>query len=203
MNKSESIVGLAKALAKAQGEVENASKASINPHFKSKYADLAEVLNTVRPVFSANGLSFVQMPSFSEGVVMVETMLMHESGEWISETASSPITKQDAQGVGSAITYLRRYSLAAFAGIAQEDDDANASIGSKPTYKTVAAPLNKAVITPEQVASVREYLVKTGLNEAEFVAQGGYQSAEQIYAKDYPKVMKILKDLAGEKNETL
>lgn len=203
MNKSESIVGLAKALAKAQGEVENASKASINPHFKSKYADLAEVLNTVRPVFSANGLSFVQMPSFSEGVVMVETMLMHESGEWISETASSPITKQDAQGVGSAITYLRRYSLAAFAGIAQEDDDANASIGSKPTYKTVAAPLNKAVITPEQVASVREYLVKTGLNEAEFVAQGGYQSAEQIYAKDYPKVMKILKNLAGEKNETL
>ena len=124
MNKSESIAGLAKALAKAQGEVENPSKTIVNPHFKSKYADLAEVLNTVRPVFSANGLSFVQMPRFAEGMVMVETVLMHESGEWISEAACSPITKQDAQGVGSAITYLRRYSLAAFAGIAQEDDDA-------------------------------------------------------------------------------
>jgi len=60
-------------------------------------------------------------------------------------------------------------------------------------------PIALPVITPEQVAIVREYLVKTGLNEAEFVAQGGYQSAEQIYAKDYPKVMKILKNLAGEK----
>jgi len=199
MNKSESIASLAKALAMAQGEVENASKASINPHFKSKYADLAEVLNTVRPVFSANGLSFVQMPSFADGVVMVETVLMHESGEWISETASSPITKQDAQGVGSAITYLRRYSLAAFAGVAQEDDDANASIGSKTPAKAAQAPLQEAVITSEQVATVREYLAKTNMNEAEFVAQGGYQSAEQIYAKDYPKVMKILKNLAGEK----
>ena len=199
MNKSESIASLAKALAKAQGEVENASKASVNPHFKSKYADLAEVLNTVRPVFSSNGLSFVQMPSFADGVVMVETVLMHESGEWISETASSPITKQDAQGVGSAITYLRRYSLAAFAGVAQEDDDANASIGSKAPAKAAQAPLQEAVITPEQVATVREYLVRTNMNEAEFVAQGGYQSAEQIYAKDYVKVMRILKNLAGEK----
>lgn len=198
MNKSESIASLGKALAKAQGEVENASKASVNPHFKSKYADLAEVLNTVRPVFASCGLSFVQMPSFLDGVVSVETMLVHESGEWISETASSPITKQDAQGVGSAITYLRRYSLAAFAGIAQEDDDANASVG-KTQPKQVAAPLNEAVITHEQVATVREYLVKTGMNEAEFVAQGGYQSAEQIYAKDFPKVMRILKNLAGEK----
>lgn len=198
MNKSESIASLGKALAKAQGEVENASKASVNPHFKSKYADLAEVLNTVRPVFASCGLSFVQMPSFLDGVVSVETMLVHESGEWISETASSPITKQDAQGVGSAITYLRRYSLAAFAGIAQEDDDANASVG-KTQPKQVAAPLNEAVITHEQVATVREYLVKTGMNEAEFVAQGGYQSAEQIYAKDYVKVMRILKNLAGEK----
>ena len=185
-------------LNKVQGLLEPVSKDSVNPHFKSKYADLAEVLNTVRPVFASCGLSFVQMPSFLDGVVSVETMLVHESGEWISETASSPITKQDAQGVGSAITYLRRYSLAAFAGIAQEDDDANASVG-KAQPKQAAAPLNEAVITPEQVATVREYLVRTNMNEAEFVAQGGYQSAEQIYAKDFPKVMRILKNLAGEK----
>lgn len=132
MNKSDEIKDLADALAKAQGEIENASKSSVNPHFKSKYADLAEVLNTVRPVFSAHGLSVTQMPSFADSVCSVETLLMHSSGQWISSTASATVSKNDAQGVGSCITYLRRYSLAAVAGIAQEDDDANAAVGSRP-----------------------------------------------------------------------
>lgn len=132
MEKSEQLNELATALAKAQGELENASKSSANPHFKSKYADLAEILNTVRPVFSANGLSVTQCPGFANGMVTVETLLMHVSGQWISSTISAPVGKQDAQGVGSAITYCRRYSLAAVAGIAQEDDDGNASIGQTP-----------------------------------------------------------------------
>lgn len=132
MNKSDEIKDLADALAKAQGEIENASKSSVNPHFKSKYADLAEVLNTVRPVFSAHGLSVTQMPSFADSVCSVETLLMHSSGQWISSTASATVSKNDAQGVGSCITYLRRYSLAAVAGIAQEDDDANAAVGNRP-----------------------------------------------------------------------
>ena len=132
MEKSEQLNELATALAKAQGELENASKSSANPHFKSKYADLAEILNTVRPVFSANGLSVTQCPGFANGMVTVETLLMHVSGQWIISTISAPVGKQDAQGVGSAITYCRRYSLAAVAGIAQEDDDGNASIGQTP-----------------------------------------------------------------------
>ena len=132
MQKSESIVALAAALAKAQGEVENASKNAANPHFKSRYADLAEVLNTVRPVFAKHGLAVTQFPSFDGGVAHVETILTHSSGEWMAGTASAPVSKQDAQGVGSAITYLRRYSLAAVAGIAQEDDDANGAVGQKP-----------------------------------------------------------------------
>jgi len=136
MNKSDSIKELATALAKAQGEIENASKGSVNPHFKSKYADLAEVLNTLRPVFSKHGLSLSQFPSFEGGIASVETILMHSSGEWLSSVASAPVSKQDAQGVGSATTYLRRYSLAAVAGIAQEDDDANSSIGGKPQQVT-------------------------------------------------------------------
>jgi hypothetical protein len=111
MNKSESIAALAAALAKAQAEIENASKSSVNPHFKSKYADLAEVLNTVRPVFAKHGIAVIQAPSFDAGVAHVETMLTHSSGEWLSNTCSAPVSKQDAQGVGSAITYPRRYSL--------------------------------------------------------------------------------------------
>ncbi len=123
MLKSESIAALAKAIALSQLHVGNALKSSTNPHFKSKYADLAEILNTVRPVFSANGIAIVQTPTFESGVASVETMLCHESGEFISSVCSSPVSKQDAQGIGSAITYLRRYSLAAMCGIAQEDDD--------------------------------------------------------------------------------
>ncbi len=113
MLKSESIASLAKAIALSQLHVENALKSSTNPHFKSKYADLAEILNTVRPVFSANGIAIVQTPTFESGVASVETMLCHESGEFIGSVCSSPVSKQDAQGIGSAITYLRRYSLAA------------------------------------------------------------------------------------------
>jgi len=131
VNKSESIAALSAALAKAQAEIENASKTASNPHFKSKYADLAEVLNTVRPVMSRHGIAIVQMPSFESGLASVETLMTHSSGEWISNICSAPVSKQDAQGVGSAITYLRRYSLAAFAGIAQEDDDANAAVGQR------------------------------------------------------------------------
>lgn len=133
MNKSESIAALSAALAKAQAEIENASKTANNPHFKSKYADLAEVLNTVRPVMSRHGIAIVQMPSFESGLASVETLMTHSSGEWISNICSAPVSKQDAQGVGSAITYLRRYSLASFAGIAQEDDDANAAVGQRQT----------------------------------------------------------------------
>lgn len=140
MNKTDSIAELAKALAKAQGEIENASKNATNGHFQRGYADLAEVLNTVRPVFSSHGLSVLQMPSFDGGIASVETLLMHTSGEWISNTCSAPVSKNDAQGVGSAITYLRRYSLAAFAGIAQEDDDANGAVGHNKPQQPARLP---------------------------------------------------------------
>ncbi len=127
MKMSDTIDQMGAALAAAQGEIENASKNSQNPHFRSKYADLAEILNTVRPVFAKNGLSVVQSPSYADGLVSVTTTMLHASGQWMQDTASAPASKLDPQGVGSAITYLRRYSLAAFAGIAQEDDDANSA----------------------------------------------------------------------------
>lgn len=132
MNKSESINELATALAKAQGELQNASKSSQNNHFKSSYADLAEVLNTLRPSLSKNGLSVSQFPSYQNGIVSVDTLLMHSSGQWLSGNISVPIGKQDAQSIGSATTYCRRYSLAAVVGIAQEDDDANSAAGNAP-----------------------------------------------------------------------
>lgn len=158
MNKSDSIKELATALAKAQGEVENASKASVNPHFKSKYADLAEVINTVRPVFARHGLAVTQFPSYENGVVSVETVLTHASGEWMSGTISAPVSKPDAQGVGSATTYCRRYALAAVAGIAQEDDDANSAVGhgQKKSDRIDTSKALAAVDACSDIAALRE-----------------------------------------------
>ena len=137
MNRSDTIASLAAALVAAQAEIENASKNAKNDHFRNRYADLAEVLNTVRPVFAKNGIAIIQSPTLDGNVVSVETMLMHSSGEWLSDSCSTPVSKNDAQGIGSAITYMRRYSLAAFAGVAQEDDDGNGATGAgqKPAQK--------------------------------------------------------------------
>lgn len=115
------------ALAAAQGEIENASKNSSNPHFKSKYADLAEILNTIRPVFSKHGLSLIQSPAYDGSLAHVTTILAHSSGGYITGTASCVPAKSDGQGIGNATTYLRRYGAAAVGGIAQEDDDGNAA----------------------------------------------------------------------------
>src|SRR5690554_6014208 len=152
MRMSESITEIAAALAKAQAEISNASKNSKNPHFRSMYADLAEVLNTVRPVLAAHDITVIQAPEYENGAVTVETMFAHKSGEWIASSVSAPVSKQDAQGVGSAITYCRRYGLAAMAGIAQEDDDGNSAVGGpnnrrKATDFTAEAERLKACTT--------------------------------------------------------
>src|SRR3546814_496350 len=127
MNTEHATPELFDAIAAAQGEIENASKNAANPHFKSKYADLAEILNTTRPVFAKHGLSLSQFPGFDGALASVTTLIAHKSGGYITAVASCVPAKTDAQGIGSATTYLRRYSAAAAAGIAQEDDDGNAA----------------------------------------------------------------------------
>jgi hypothetical protein len=149
VRQSESIGSLAKALAAAQGEIGNAGRNAKNPHFKSTYADLAEIINTVRPVLARHGLAVAQFPGYADGLVTVETILTHASGEWLSGTSAAPATKSDPQGVGSAITYLRRYSLAAVCGIAQEDDDANAA--SRPGPVEAMAQAARAAAAPQKI----------------------------------------------------
>ena len=132
MNLDHSNAALFAALALAQAEVENATKASTNPHFKSKYADLAEVLNTVRPVYSKHGIAIVQSTGFDGGMVSVTTALVHKEGGYITSVASCTPAKTDGQGIGASTTYLRRYSLAAATGVAQEDLDGNDSAHNRP-----------------------------------------------------------------------
>jgi len=135
MQKSEGIKELAGALAKAQGEIKGALKDQSNPFFKSKYADLASVVEAIRAPFAKNGLSYIQtLDPTEKDEVRVETMILHSSGEWICcGILGVPVTKADAQGYGSALTYARRYSLSAAAGVAPEDDDGNAA--SKGVHK--------------------------------------------------------------------
>jgi hypothetical protein len=134
---SEQIKDIATALAKAQAEIEGAKKDSTNPHFKSSYADLASVWDACRKALTGNGLSVVQGPVSDEGRVGVTTMLMHSSGQWLESTFFMRPTKDDPQGAGSALTYARRYALAAMVGVAPEDDDGNAA-SEKPSGKPVA-----------------------------------------------------------------
>lgn len=184
VNKSESIAAISAAIAKAQNEVENASKNANNPHFKSKYADLAELLNTVRPVFSSHGLAVLQMPSFDGGVASVETMISHLSGEWISSVCSAPVTKQDAQGVGSAITYLRRYSLAAMCGIAQEDDDANSAVGhQKPqTPKQPTTAQAKPTLTQERFDAACEKITNGTFSKVRLLSEFDLTTEQRNHA---------------------
>ena len=132
MNKSDTIASLAAALNKAQAEMSGAKKSAKNPFFKSNYANLEEVINCVKEPFANNGLSFVQFPISGEGLAGVETIIMHESGEFVSGEFLLKCSKNDPQGMGSAITYARRYGLQSACGVPSEDDDGESAMKRKP-----------------------------------------------------------------------
>jgi len=121
--KSESITELAKALCNAQATMTTAKKDSLNPHFKSKYADLASVWDACREALTKNGLSIVQIPQADGNRITVSTILLHTSGEFIEGDLTMISGANTPQAFGSCITYARRYALSAFVGIAPDDDD--------------------------------------------------------------------------------
>ena len=129
------------ALAKAQGQMGAAKKGAANPHFKSKFADLASVLEAILPPLNANGLALVQMPGHSEDKVTLTTMITHSSGGWMCSKAATALgRKNDAQAVGSAITYLRRYCAQAALALPAVDDDGEAAMGRGNSRPAPAKP---------------------------------------------------------------
>lgn len=118
---------LIKALIECQKQIENASKDATNPHFKNKYATLESVLDAVKQIANSNGVLIVQSQGKDQEGHFVETKLLHESGEVLDSKIYLVLEKSNMQGLGSAITYARRYSLASLFAIGQEDDDANAA----------------------------------------------------------------------------
>ena len=124
---------IAAALAAAQSEMGKALKSANNPHFRSKYADLASVMDACMPSLSAHGIAVIQPTTDDDGDRYVETVLIHgETGETLKCRVPLIVSKNDMQGYGSAVTYARRYGLMSMAGIAPEDDDGNAAAKAPP-----------------------------------------------------------------------
>ncbi len=129
--RSEEIIALATSLALAQAEIEDAKKERENPAFRNRYATLGGVWDACREPLTKQGLSIVQLPmDAGQGKVSVKTILMHKSGQYITSTLTLPVSKPDAQGYGSAMTYARRYALMATVGVCPDDDDGNAAVGN-------------------------------------------------------------------------
>lgn len=130
---SETIGALSSALVDAQGAFEAVAKQANNPFFKSKYADLPAVVEAASPILKANGLAVSQLPDFDGENDLLVTRLIHSSGEWIQSVMRLYLPKKDAQGMGSALTYARRYSYMSILGlVADVDDDGNASAQQAP-----------------------------------------------------------------------
>ena len=142
MERSETITELCKALSAAQGEFQPATKGRTNPHLNSKYATLDDVIDAVRQPMKAHGLSFVQpLSNGNEGAVVLETVILHESGEWIGTTAHVPALSgnrgvNELQSFGGALTYMRRYMLTSMLGISSEEDgDGNSKPKARPAQQ--------------------------------------------------------------------
>jgi hypothetical protein len=178
---SQLINEIAGALAKAQGEMETAVADSVNPHWKSKYADLASVWGACRVPLSKNGLSVVQTTKESDtGKCVVITTLMHSSGQWVKSVLSAMPIKNDPQGLGSCLTYLRRYSLAAMVGVSPEDDDGNGA-GEKP--KQVARTKEKQKYKNFEFLAAMTVLKKALSEELYYTMLGaeGYEHSNEIH----------------------
>jgi hypothetical protein len=158
MQKSEDIKEIHKALAEVLLEIVNPPKGAKNPFYKSSYADLPSVLNIARTILPKYGLSFSQLIDVVDGKNYLITWLFHESGQWLKSTAPI-ITKDDndPQKVGSAITYMRRYSLQAMLGIVGDDDDDD---GNKATRSSKQENKSPEFLNKDQVDAIEEMLKK-------------------------------------------
>lgn len=172
--KSEQINELMAALAKAQGEMRPALKDSTNPHFRSRFADLASVWDACREPLSKHGLAIVQSVVNRGDDQYLETTLGHSSGQWISSEMRLPIQKPGPQELGSCLSYCRRYSLAAIVGVYQDDDDGERGevrSSSKPVeQKPVEPKSNVATLSAQMIQQLNPYFAED-LDAVEMVSQ--------------------------------
>ena len=190
MRTSDTIIEIAKAMNAAQFAMKPAIKDSTNPHFKSKYSDLASVMESIREPLGKNGLSVWQDAILDDQGVSVTTRIVHQSGEWVEfGPLTIPLGKKDAHGIGSAVSYGKRYGLCAALGVVSDDDDGNAAVDSvkKPIKE---APILKR-ITDEQVDELRDILQECSPDYQKSVRQGliqlGIKSFDNVTQDKFPE----------------
>lgn len=193
---------LISALAKALPELESAKKNKANPAFKSKYADLAAVIEALEPI-TKHGLWYRQHQHENENGAMVETFYIHESGQEMSAgTVFMPATKRDAQGFGSALSYARRYGLQCAFGLATEDDDGNAAVKSTQA-KAASSPAQRAEapkeMPPAEYAQIVNLLKATGVPADAILKEYKVQSIKLLNQEQYANAVERLTAKLGEK----
>ena len=173
------------ALARAQSEMGKALKSANNPHFKSKYADLASVADACLPSLNRNGIAVIQPTFDDDSGRYVKTIFIHgETGDTLECRVPLIVGKNDMQGYGSAVTYARRYGLMGMAGIAPEDDDGNAAAAAAP--KKEAPP---RLITADQFTALCNKAEAAGVEADKLCAAYGAETLHQLNADDFPRAM--------------
>ena len=197
MLKSENIKNIAAALSKFQAEITNSKNTAKNPFFNSLYSPLNEVLNHVRPILAKNGLSVLQSPGGDGTNIIISTLLMHETGEWIeSEPLVLKADKATAQGAGSAITYARRYALSAILGISSEDDDdGNHATGNqdKPPSNKPPTAQPEGTITESQAKRMFAIAGNPQIVQNLLIAEG-YKKSTDVKKTEYDRICKTLEN---------
>jgi len=183
MKLSESKENILPALVAAQAAIgSRVAKDAKNPHFRSDYATLQQVLGQITPHLHEHGLWLTQDVRGAQGGVEVITHIVHSSGEWAEfEPLYVPAGKNDAQGYGSAITYARRYALMPIFGLAPADDDGNAAVASTPQ-----------TITADQAQTLRQLIERAGADEAKFLQWLKVGAIDQIPAAHYQRAEQAL-----------
>jgi len=182
------------ALSKAQGQMSGAVKDSSNPFFKSKYADLHHVWEAVRGPLSSNSLTVLQATNVVNNKLFVVTTIGHSSGQWMKSITPVKAMKEDPQAMGSAITYARRYSLAAICGIAQMDDDAESAM----SRNTIKGQTSGEKIDLVKINKAAEYIKETiNADIEEDERKGKLQAAyDRISNDENLEITKQLNDFA-------
>ena len=188
MRTSDEINELAAALAKAQGVIANPDKGKVNPHFKSRYADIADGLEVIRPALSAQGLAFVQTTEVDRNAdVLLTTRLIHASGQWIE--SDYPVGRAgDHQKLGASLTYAKRQSLFALVGVAGalDDDDGNEASKGAP------APANVAYVSDAQIKELCDLVAEVGADRARLLEHLKIDGLAEIPAKDFDFVRALI-----------
>jgi hypothetical protein len=194
---SEKIDQIAEALIAVQSEMGTVTKENENPYFKSKYADLAAVHRLCMPILTKNGLCVSQVCAPSEKGVKIVTLLLHKSGQYLGSELEMIPTKMDPQGIGSAITYARRYALMAIIGlVAEEDDDGNAASTPPQKYN---APKKYHTPTPKSNATstfgeLYSQYVKLGLKKQEIQKRWEKLTGKSSTADMGPEDVELIKN---------